>query len=431
MESKKKADETTTHAFASASNINRQATALQAEKANIFASAQQAKSHLDTLFSEHNSTDKKDNYMDEKLKHFNKISHDNLNEIEDTSYEESENKDIASIVNSGAFQAHKSALPERKSSQFFDAKESQKDEENSSRTTASTVKNAGCAKPNLESPNTPKKEEVARVVSIPIYQILPNPNQPRKQFSDTSIIKLADSIRQFGIIQPLTVRKSGHVYELIAGERRLRAAKELEWSNVPCIISEANEEKSAQISIIENLIREDLNIFEQALAIQALIDTYSLTQEQIAEKLSSSQSYIANKLRLLRFSPSERNLMLTNNLSERHARALLRISDSILREKALDTIIKNELNVSESEELVCSLINKVNNIESKQRKSERAYKDIPTFYNAVSRAIESAKSGNLGIKCRKIVGNNFTELTIIIPNTELQSEIVEDNDEKR
>ena len=260
------------------------------------------------------------------------------------------------------------------------------------------------------------------IAQIPISSIVPNPGQPRKFFSESSIIKLADSIRQFGIIQPLTVRKSGHLYELIAGERRLRAAKELCWSTVPCIISEVTEEKSAQISIIENLLREDLNIFEQAIAIQALIDTYSLTQEQIAEKLSSSQSYIANKLRLLRFSQEERNKLLQNNLSERHARALLRINDHSTRAKAIDTIINDNLNVTQAEELVQSLL--YNNEENRKMRSRetKAYKDIPSFYNAVNRAIDCAKIGNLDIKCRKIVGESFTELTIIIPTIKQDNE---------
>ena len=256
------------------------------------------------------------------------------------------------------------------------------------------------------------------VAQIPINSIIPNPNQPRKSFAEASIIKLADSIRQFGIIQPLTVRKLGHLYQLIAGERRLRAAKELGLSTVPCIIREVSEEKSAQMSIIENLLRQDLNIFEQAVAIQSLIDTYSLTQEQIAEKLSTSQSYIANKLRLLRFSQEERDIILSCSLSERHARALLRISDQNLRDKALESVIKNDLNVSSTEELVRSIIDIDADMTEKPQSKPKAYKDIPAFFNAVTRAIDCAKISNLGIKCRKIVGDCFTELTIIIPNTD-------------
>lgn len=254
------------------------------------------------------------------------------------------------------------------------------------------------------------------ITPIDVNLIVPNPSQPRHNFSEASILKLADSIRQFGIIQPLTVRKLGHHYELIAGERRLRAAKELGWSSVPCIINEVSEEKSAQISIIENLLRENLNIFEQAMAIEALIDTYNLTQEQVAEKLSSSQSYIANKLRLLRLSTEEREKILENNLTERHARALLRINDQNLRNKILETVINNELNVSSTENLVSSSLENNISTENNAHKKTKLYRDIPSFYNAVTKAIDCAKSSNLGIKCRKIVGESFTELTILIPN---------------
>ncbi len=279
-------------------------------------------------------------------------------------------------------------------------------------TAEASEKLKGICKANLPAQH-PQPEQIT---PIEIRLIVPNPNQPRRLFSEASILKLADSIRQFGIIQPLTVRKLGHLYELIAGERRLRAAKELGWSTVPCIINDVSEEKSAQISIIENLLREDLNIFEQAMAIEALIDTYSLTQEQIAEKLSSSQSYIANKLRLLRLSAEEREKILSNNLTERHARALLRINDQGVRCNLLETVIKNELNVSSTEELVMNTLDNGSSIDSSSSKKTKTYKDIPSFYNAVSKAINCAKSSNLGIKCRKIVGEAFTELTILIPN---------------
>lgn len=255
-----------------------------------------------------------------------------------------------------------------------------------------------------------------QIVTIEISKILPNPNQPRKIFSEISILKLADSISQFGVIQPLTVRKTGQLYELVAGERRLRAAKELGWKCVPCIISDITEEKSAQISIIENLIREDLNIFEQALAIEALIDTYSLTQEQIAEKLSSSQSYIANKLRLLRFSTEEREIILANQLTERHARALLRINDPNIRKIYLIKIIKDELNVTNTEILIGEYLSKSDQNTEGRTQSSFKQKTISSFYNTIKRAIDSIKNTDLGIKCQKFVGETHTEILIKIPN---------------
>ena len=166
--------------------------------------------------------------------------------------------------------------------------------------------------------------ETGRVVFLPARSIRPNPAQPRKIFRPEALDELSDSIRQHGILQPLSVRRSGNGYELIAGERRLRAAKLLGMAEVPCIVVEADSLRSAELAIIENLQREDLNMFDEASAISALIDLYGLTQEEVAAKLSASQSYVANKLRLLRFDDFERQVIIERRLTERHARALLR-----------------------------------------------------------------------------------------------------------
>ena len=249
------------------------------------------------------------------------------------------------------------------------------------------------------------------VLSIEVSKIALNPNQPRKSFSDEGIIKLADSIRQFGIIQPLTVRKTTDGYELVAGERRLRAAKELGMSSVPCILSGANDQQSAELAIIENLMREDLTIFEEAEAIEVLIDTYGLTQEKIAAKLSVSQSYIANKLRLLRLSREEREIILRSKLTERHARALLRIYDDIERQRALEAIIKEEMNVSRAEELVDKITLKSKPDEIKKR----TYKSIGSFYDAINRAISAIENSGVKVKSRRVEGDSYTELTILVP----------------
>ena len=264
----------------------------------------------------------------------------------------------------------------------------------------------------------------SQVWLIGVNLIAPNPNQPRKVFEEDGILKLADSIRQFGIIQPLTVRKTGETYELVAGERRLRAAKELGLKEVPCVIASISEGKSAEISIIENLIREDLNIFEQAQAIQALIDTHGLTQEQIATKLSNSQSFVANKLRLLRLSEQEKEIILKNNLSERHARALLRIFDPEAREKVLNQIINEGLNVSKTDEIVDKLLEK----QTDKEKRKRLYKDVNAFYLAINRAIDQVICSGISVKSRKIESDSYTELTILIPKDkkeELSDKIME------
>ena len=272
-----------------------------------------------------------------------------------------------------------------------------------------------------------KPSEDTMIYQIEVSKIVPNPNQPRKEFADEAILKLADSIRQYGIIQPLTVRQTGDGYELISGERRLRASKELGMETVPCVIMNVNEMKSAEMSIIENLLREDLNIFEQAHAIETLIDTYDLTQEQIAKKLSNSQSFIANKLRLLRLGDEEREKILKNNLTERHARALLRIYDTDTRRKVLDRIIEEGLNVTRSEELIEKIIVS-SKIEARDNipQSVKTFKDVKSFYLAIDRAIDSVKNSGINIKSRRIENDGFTELTILIPKTEAPRELVKE-----
>lgn len=258
----------------------------------------------------------------------------------------------------------------------------------------------------------PAQAQSEQIYSIDVSKIVANPNQPRKVFADEAILKLADSIRQYGIIQPLCVRKTGENYELVSGERRLRAAKELGMSSVPCVLMEIDDEKSAEISIIENLMREDLNIFEQACAIEALIDTYGMTQEQIAKKLSNSQSFVANKLRLLRLSTEEREKILKNNLTERHARALLRILDPDLREKILNKIVDEGLNVAKSEELIEQYIA---TDEPKKPKNRTGIKDMRSFYASIDRLVASVKLSGVEIKSRIVESDEFTELTILIP----------------
>ena len=201
-----------------------------------------------------------------------------------------------------------------------------------------------------------KKSKAKEIVYIEVSKIAPNPSQPRKIFTDEGIIRLSDSIRQYGIMQPLTVRAFGEEYELISGERRLRAAKESGLSEVPCIVLQASDSESAEMAIIENLMRQDLNVFEQAEAIEALLDSHELTQEDVAKKLSVSQSFIANKLRILRLSENEREKILRAGLTERHARALLKLKDNQARERALETIVSQGLNVAKAEEYIEKLL---------------------------------------------------------------------------
>lgn len=163
---------------------------------------------------------------------------------------------------------------------------------------------------------------------IRVSEIARNPNQPRKYFDPEAIAQLAESIRQYGVLNPLTVRRApGGGYELVAGERRLRAARVAGLNDVPCLLIAADNEDSSAIALVENLQRRDLDFFEEAYGFKRLIDQYGLTQEEAARKVGKTQSAVANKLRLLRLSPQNMELIRSANLTERHARCLLRLRD--------------------------------------------------------------------------------------------------------
>ncbi len=187
--------------------------------------------------------------------------------------------------------------------------------------------------------------EDKRVMEIPIENIVPNPYQPRKIFSQTALEELSSSIKVYGILQPITVRQKDDKYELIAGERRFRAAKLASFKTIPAIINNMSDESSAVLALLENLQREDLNFIEEAMGYENLIKEHSFTQQQLAEKLGKNQSTIANKLRILRLPSDVKIKLVENGLTERHARALLKLPTEDLMKEVLDKIIKNELTV--------------------------------------------------------------------------------------
>ena len=178
------------------------------------------------------------------------------------------------------------------------------------------------------------------VIKIKVEDIIPNTYQPRQYLDEDALNELAQSIGQHGIIQPLTVRKCGEFYELVAGERRLRASKIAGLTEVPCILVNMTDVESAQVALLENLQREDLSFIEEAEAYYSLINDHHFTQEEIAKKMGKKQSTIANKLRLLKLSSKVRNMCLDNNLTERHARALLSLPDEKLQVKVIKNVVK-------------------------------------------------------------------------------------------
>lgn len=256
--------------------------------------------------------------------------------------------------------------------------------------------------------------ESSRVIYIPVTEIRPNPSQPRTTFSPEGLQELADSIREHGILQPLSVRRrSAGGFELISGERRLRAAKLAELRQVPCIVVSATDVESSLLALVENLQRRDLDYIEEATALQQLISTFHLSQEDAARRIGKSQSAVANKLRLLRLSPELLTELRDAGLSERHARALLRLNEE-QRPAALSYIIAQELNVAQTDAYIDRLVTPQE--EQPQRKRPSIYiKDIRLFLNSLNRGLETMKRSGLAAVCGREETEEDLILTIRIP----------------
>lgn len=231
------------------------------------------------------------------------------------------------------------------------------------------------------------------ILNLDVNSIIPNTYQPRKHFDEEALSELSQSIKQHGIIQPLTVRKRGDIYELVAGERRLRAAKIAELKLVPCTVVEMTDTESAEIALLENLQREDLNFIEEAEAYYNLINEHKFTQEEIATRMGKKQSTIANKLRLLKLSIEVRKLCLENNLTERHARALLALPNEELQLKVIKSIIKNGLNVKKTEELINKELLKImgEELNSKNKKKIKGIFSAKIYVNSIKQVFDKFK----------------------------------------
>ncbi|WP_042835464.1 nucleoid occlusion protein [Thermoanaerobacter ethanolicus] len=235
---------------------------------------------------------------------------------------------------------------------------------------------------------------------LPIDSIRPSPYQPRKTFDIKNLQELSESIKVYGVLQPITVRMVGNnSYELVAGERRLKASKLAGLTEIPAIIVNAQDEDAAVLALIENLQREDLNFIEEAEGYYNLINDHHLTQEQLAKMLGKSQSTIANKLRILKLSKEIKEKLLENDLTERHARALLRLPDEELQKKALEVIVKKKLNVSQTEKLIQDMIDKITKQQEETKKANKKmmkfYKDIRIFVNTVKQAVDLMKKSGV------------------------------------
>ena len=257
-----------------------------------------------------------------------------------------------------------------------------------------------------------KKDRSDRILYLPIDAIRPNPDQPRRCFDPEGLEELADSFRALGILQPLTVRQTGEDgWELVAGERRLRAAALAGLDRVPCISIQADSQSSSLLALVENLQRRDLDFLEEALALDKLLRTYCLSQDEVARRIGKSQSAVANKLRLLRLPPKVLTRLREGGLTERHARALLRLENDLRLEQAAEYIIKHRLTVAQTDQYVEGLL------APKKQKSKRTYiiKDVRLFLNSVSRGLSIMRSAGVDACCQRQDLEDAICLTIRIP----------------
>ena len=256
-----------------------------------------------------------------------------------------------------------------------------------------------------------------KIKYVPISQIVPNTSQPRTEFLQDELESLKSSIDENGILQPLTVRKiSGSDFELIAGERRLRASKLLGLKEVPCILVDCSDEQSAIFALIENLQRSDLNPFEEAEGIQKLIEKQGLTQEIAAKKLGKKQSTVANKLRLLKLNADERAKIMQAGLTERHARALLKLKEPKDRAFALEKMIKNSLNVQQSEELIQKILTE-DQMKLNMPSAHRTIiiKDVRIFINTLDKAVNTMRVSGIDAVSEHTESEEYLEYTVKIP----------------
>ncbi len=250
---------------------------------------------------------------------------------------------------------------------------------------------------------------VGRVVELPISRIRPNPHQPRQVFSEASLASLTASIREVGILQPLTVVLEGDTPVLVAGERRLRAAARAGLVTVPCHIIEAEETRSAVLALVENLQRQDLHCFEEAEGIRRLMEVGKLTQTEVAKQLGLSQPAVANKLRLLQLSPDQRTRLAAAGCTERHARALLRL-DEAGREPVLRRMIAENWTVAQTERAVAARLHP-----SPKRRVKPLVRDVRLFFNTVEHAVDTMKRSGVAAKAEQRETEDAYEYLIRIP----------------
>ncbi|WIL47557.1 nucleoid occlusion protein [Bacillus bombysepticus] len=258
------------------------------------------------------------------------------------------------------------------------------------------------------------KKVYEEIQEISIVNITPNRYQPRTVFDDARIDELALTIRTHGLIQPIVVRQyEDDKYEIIAGERRFRAATKLGWEKVPAIIKNLNDTETASVALIENLQREELTAIEEAVAYQKLIELHNLTQEALAQRLGKGQSTIANKLRLLKLPEEIKSALLEKSITERHARALIPLKNEELQLKVLQEIVEKQLNVKQTEERIAKLLEEAK--PKRKAKQKAVSRDTRIAMNTIRQSLQMVTESGLNVNSEEEEFDEYYQITIKIP----------------
>lgn len=259
-----------------------------------------------------------------------------------------------------------------------------------------------------------KPRSAGQVLLIPSEAIYPNPNQPRRSFDQEELVNLAISIRMNGILQPITVRETPNGYEVVSGERRLRASRLAGMLSVPCIVIDVNSFKSAVYALIENLQRQNLGYFEEAVAIERLMKDFGLSQEEAAKQLGKAPSTVSNKLRLLSLQGEVRDLLCVHGLSERHARALLRLPEEKVL-PVLQKIIERKLNVTQTEAYIEEILSE----KQSNRTTKTMFSDVKIFLKTINHAVDTMKKAGIKADIKKEEQEESFVYHIKIPKKEM------------
>lgn len=265
---------------------------------------------------------------------------------------------------------------------------------------------------------------IRKIMEIPVEAIETGAHQPRKNFGETELEELTGSVREYGILQPVIVKKKlSGTYELIAGERRLRAAISAGLDKIPAVVREADEQDAALIALVENVQRENLGYIEEAVAYNKLIEEYGMTQGQVAERLGKNQSTISNKIRLLSLPEDIREMLVENSLTERHARALLKVYDNSIRRQVIERVVSHGLNVRQTEKLIEDIL--LRHQEEQRKKNKITYISYKLYVNTIRKTFNQIFQQEKGARYTQEDRGDFLEVRITIPKqTQKKPEIV-------